>query len=194
MRAAIVAILVATSALAPADEADDTAAVRSFLARAHPHRHWDSGPTRVDSESIRKVWPGLRFFVVRSNRPLPPGAAIQENIERYQQAMQRLEREMLDATVAVNARGAVRELARPHDYDVGRARIRSEADVRLVTAALADLQGSGGVDPSSVTVERQDGGWHTQVITASKLVVMASFDAKGRVMQTGASYIGPMPP
>src|SRR5215475_11105046 len=65
----------------------DITQFQSYLQVNKPGKKWQTGPSRIDSEEIRKAYGNLRFYYVYSSPPMPPGAPLPELLEEYERKM-----------------------------------------------------------------------------------------------------------
>src|SRR5215475_7069592 len=70
----------------------DLTRVQNYLDEIQPGKKWQTGPTRMDSDEIRKAYGNARFFSVYSSPPRPPGAALPALLEEYKRKMDEYQR------------------------------------------------------------------------------------------------------
>jgi hypothetical protein len=178
---------------------EDVAAFRKFLEKQYPGKKWQTGPSRVDSEQIQKVYGKQRFYYVFSAPPLPPGANLPEIQDAFRRRLKEFQENFISATVSVDENGKLQALSKPADFNRGLTPIKSDADAKVAAAAVlslygADRVGPGVVSPDIVTVKRSDKGWQATADKRNQFVGTVSFDEKGRVVLVSKTYAGPVPP
>src|SRR4051812_17914814 len=102
--------------------APEEAAFKEYLAKAHPKKKWQAGPTLVDSPELQKAYPGLRFVYVHSSPPLPPGANIPEVQQAYRNQVKDIQENYVSLTASVVKKGdewKVVPYAKPADFNHG---------------------------------------------------------------------------
>jgi hypothetical protein len=174
---------------------EDVAAFKTYLEKNKPGKKWQNGPTRIDSEEVRKVYSDKRFYYVFSAAPLPPGANLPNLIKSYQEKLKDFRENYISLTVAVDDKGKVA----PVDYNAGLTPPKTEADVKLAAAAILTLHAEG-VAPAPVAVKdvqvsKTDKGW-TCTAGGPKVSFagQVTFDPDGKVLNVSKQYAGPFPP
>src|SRR5262245_42821051 len=78
---------------------------RKYLAKQFPDKKWQTGPARINSAEVEKVYGKQRFYYVFSAPPLPPGANIKEVQEAYRRRLQEFRESYISALVRIDEDG-----------------------------------------------------------------------------------------
>lgn len=170
--------------------------VTAFLHKTFPGRQWDEGPLELASDSLRRSYPGLRFFAVWSNEPMPPGAPPPPGLHpTWSERIEAFQRTHVTAVVRLDRRG---RLSLYKDVNDGLRRARTENDRRLTCAAVFSLAAGtrappGLVPPENVTVESAQTGWSCRFRQEPYFGGDADF-TRGRCTSVSKASYAPMPP
>jgi hypothetical protein len=177
----------------------DVTAFKAYLAKNHPKKKWQTGPSRLDSAEIRKAYGQRRFYFVFSSPPLPPGAANPEILRRYQEQVQEFQKTAISLAVAIEDKDKFTPLSKPADFNQGLMKVKTDADAKTAAAAILSLYGSGRVSPGivaakEVSVTKNDMGWSCRVVKKLAFQGTVTFDAKGKCTGVSKVFTGPLPP
>ena len=177
----------------------DVTAFRAYLEKQQPAKRWQSGPTVLDSDEIRKAYGKRRFCFVFSSPPLPPGANLPELIEAYRQRSVEFQKNFTSLSVAFDEKDAIAPLTKPQDYNVGLMKVQTDEQARIAGAAILSLHGSDRVGPGvvaakEVMVTKSAKGWNCTVQRQNAFIGTVVFDAGGTCTSIAKSYAGPVPP
>jgi hypothetical protein len=180
-----------------ADKADQ-GAFKAYLAKQHPGKKWQQGPTRLDTPEIRKAYGKRKFYYVFSAPPLPPGARIKSVLEAYRKRLEEYTKHYISLTGALDEAGKVTPLQKPADFNAGLMKVAGEEDVKTAAAAILALYGSGRVGPGAVAaaevkVTANGKGWTGRVTSKRFFQGTVTFDADGKCTAVSKVYIGPLP-
>ena len=175
-------------------------AVHTFLKKAHPNKKWQTGPTLLASDALKKAYgERARFYYVFSAPPLPPGANLPELIKAYQARLKDHNENYLSVTMRVEGDGKVVPLTTVGDLRMGLMNVKSEEDARIVAAAVLSLHGSGRVAPgvvipAEVRVQKHKDGWQATVERRLQFQGMVQFNKNGEMTNISKDFTGPVPP
>ncbi len=177
----------------------DLASFRMYLEKQHPGKRWQTGPSPLTSEEIRRAYGTRRFYFVFSSPPLPPGANIQELIDAYRRKLVEFQKTALSLSVGFDDKNEIAPLTKPQDFNVGLMKVQSEDDARFAAAAVLSLYGSDRVGPSvvaarEVMVTKSPKGWTCTVERRNAFAGTALFDVAGKCTSVSKTYAGPVPP
>jgi len=182
--------------------APEEAALREYLAQAHPKKKWQAGPTLLDSPELHKAYPGLRFVFVYSSPPLPPGANIREVQQAYRAQVKDIQENYVSLTASVMKKGdewKVVPYTKAADFNRGLIKVSDDEEARVAAAAIASLLGANQVSPRPVSVKevkvtKTDKGWTCEVQRSHSFQANVTINAKGEVTAVSKNYAGPFPP
>jgi len=178
--------------------AADLTRFQNYMEEIKPGKKWQSGPTPMDSEEIRRAYGKARFYSVYSSPPLPPGAPLPELLKEYEQKMGEYQKEFVSLTVRIDEQESVASLYAAEDYNQGLMRVTTDEDARIAAAALlsvycAERVGPGIVSAKEVTVTRTENGWSCSVFRENAFRGAVDFDKDGKLVSMTKVYAGPMP-
>ena len=178
--------------------AADLTRFRNYIEEIKPGKKWQSGPTLMDSEEIRRAYGKARFYSVYSSPPLPPGAPLPELVKEYEEKMIAYQKEFVSLTVRIDEQERMAPLYEAEDYNQGLMRVTTDDDARISAAAILSLYGSDRVGPEivtakEVTVTRSDNGWTCNVFRENAFQGQVVFDKDGKCVSMKKVYIGPLP-
>jgi hypothetical protein len=166
-RASLRSLTVAVSGIlltgCAADQARlDVAKVEAYLAKNHPGKTWEDGPTRIDTEEVRAAYGKRRFYYVFSKPPVrprggpPPGAELLDDLRK---AQAQFDKERVSLTLGIDEQEGITEYPKGEDFSRGLPKIEGEADARVAAAAVlslfvADELGPRTVAAKDVTVDK----------------------------------------
>jgi transposase len=144
----------------------DVAKVEEYLAKNHPGKTWEDGPTRIDTEEVRAAYGKRRFYYVFSKPPgrrgggPPPGAEI---LDQLREAQTQFEKERVSLTIGIDGQEGITEYRKGEDFSQGLPKIEDEADAKVAAAAVlslfvADELGPRTVAAKDVTVDKDLSG------------------------------------
>lgn len=176
----------------------DLTRFRNYMEEIKPGKKWQSGPTPMDSEEIRKAYGKARFYSVYSSPPLPPGAPLPELVEEYKQKMDVYQKQFVSLTIRIDEQEKMTPLDEAEDYNLGLMRITTDDDARIGAAAILSLYGSDRVGPGivtakEVTVARSGNGWTCSVFRENAFQGEVVFDKDGKFVSVKKEYAGPLP-
>ena len=176
----------------------DLTRFRNYMEEVKPGKKWQSGPTPMDSEEIRRAYGQARFYSVYSSPPLPPGARLPELIEAYQLKMEEYQKQFISMTVRIDETENMAPLSGAEDYNQGLMRVTTDDDARISAAAILSLYGSDRVGPGivtakEVTVTRSENGWTCSVFRENAFRGEVVFDKDGKCVSMMKVYAGPLP-
>jgi hypothetical protein len=176
----------------------DLTRFRNYMEEVKPGKKWQSGPTRMDSEEIRKAYGKMRFYSVYSSPPLPPGAPLPELVEAYEQKMVEYQKQFISMTIGIDEQEGMAPLYEANDYNQGLMRVTTDDDARICAAAILSLYGSDRVGPEIVTakevaVTRSENGWSCSVFRENAFRGQVVFDKDGKCVSIMKVYAGPLP-
>jgi len=178
--------------------AADLTRFRNYIEEIKPGKKWQSGPTLMDSEEIRRAYGKARFYSVYSSPPLPPGARLPELIEEFEQRMIEYKKQFISITVRIDEQERMAPLYEAEDYNQGLMRVTTDDDARISAAAILSLYGSDRVGPGivtakEVTVTRSENGWTCSVFRENAFRGEVVFDKDGKCVSMMKVYAGPLP-
>jgi hypothetical protein len=200
--AALLTVSGCSAAEAGADQGEpkkDIEAVKQYLAKNYAGKKWQSGPTAMDSDEIRKAYGKRRFYAVVSKPPLPPGARLPELIAAYQKQLKEY-KDFISLTVSIDDKGTIATLGQPADYNNGLMKVASKDDARSAAAAILSLHPSEGlgtigkIAAADLTANETDKGWTCQGTKLSQYHVEVVFDKAGKCTQITKRSLLPPPP
>lgn len=161
-------------------------------------KKWQSGPTPMDSEEIRRAYGKARFYSVYSSPPLPPGAPLPELLAEYERKKEEYQKEFVSMTVKIDEQETMAPLTEAEDYNQGLMRVTTDDEARIAAAAVLSLHGSDRVAPGivsakEVTVTRTENGWSCGVFRENAFRGEVVFDKDGKVVSVTKAYAGPLP-
>jgi len=178
--------------------AADLTRFRNYVEEVKPGKKWQSGPTPMDSEEIRRAYGQARFYSVYSSPPMPPGARLPQLIEAYQLKMEEYQKQFISMTVRIDEQERMAPLYEAEDYNQGLMRVTTDDDARISAAAILSLYGSDRVGPGivtakEVTVTRSENGWTCSVFRENAFRGEVVFDKDGKCVSMMKVYAGPLP-
>ena len=178
--------------------AADLTRFQNYMEEIKPGKKWQSGPTPMDSEEIRRAYGKARFYSVYSSPPMPPGAPLAELLQEYELKMEAYRKEFVSLTVRIDEQESVASLYAAEDYNQGLMRVTTDEDARIAAAALlsvycAERVGPGIVSAKEVTVTRTENGWSCSVFRENAFRGAVDFDKDGKLVAMTKVYAGPMP-
>jgi len=178
--------------------AADLTRFRNYMEEVKPGKKWQSGPTPMDSEEIRRAYGQARFYSVYSSPPLPPGARLPQLIEAYKQKMDEYQKQFISMTIRIDEQERMAPLSGAEDYNQGLMRVTTDDDARISAAAILSLYGSDRVGPGivtakEVTVTRSENGWSCSVFRENAFRGEVVFDKDGKCVSLKKVYAGPLP-
>jgi hypothetical protein len=178
--------------------AADLTRFRNYMEEIKPGKKWQSGPTPMDSEEIRKAYGKARFYSVYSSPPMPPGAPLPELLEKYEQEMAEYQKEFVSLTIRIDEHESITPFYEAVDYNQGLMRVTTDDDARICAAAILSLYGSDRVGPGivsakEVTVTRSENGWSCSVFRENAFRGEVVFDKDGKCVSMTKVYVGPLP-
>ena len=178
--------------------AADLTRFRNYIEEIKPGKKWQSGPTLMDSEEIRRAYGKARFYSVYSSPPLPPGARLPELIEEFEQRMVEYQKQFISLTIRIDEQEQMAPLYGAEDYNQGLMRVTTDDDARISAAAILslygyDLVGPGIVAAKEVTVTRSENGWTCSVFRKNAFRGEVVFDKDGKCVSMTKVYAGPLP-
>jgi hypothetical protein len=176
----------------------DLSRFRNYLEEIKPGKKWQSGPTFMDSEEIRRAYGKARFYSVYSSPPMPPGAPLPDLLKEYEQKMDEYQKQFVSLTIKIDELETMTSLYEAADYNQGLMRVTTDDDARICAAAILSLYGSDRVGPEivtakEVTVTRTENGWSCGVFRENAFRGEVVFDKEGKVVSMTKAYIGPLP-
>jgi hypothetical protein len=177
----------------------DVAKFQSYLEENKPGKKWQTGPTRMDSEEIRKAFGKARFYYVFSSPPAPPGAALPELIEEHQRRMEEHQKQFISLVMRIDEEGRITPLHEEEDYNLGMMRVTTDEDAKICAAAILSLYSSddrvspGLVAAKEVTVTRSENGWSCSVHRENAFEGEVIFDKEGKIVSVTKTYTGSLP-
>jgi hypothetical protein len=178
--------------------AADLTRFRNYMEEVKPGKKWQSGPTSMDSEEIRRAYGKARFYSVYSSPPLPPGARLPELVEEYERNMAEYQKQFISLTIRIDERESMAPLYEAEDYNQGLMRVTTDDDARISAAAILSLYGYDRVGPGivtakEVTVTRSENGWSCSVFRENAFRGAVVFDKDGKCVSMTKVYAGPLP-
>src|SRR5215813_5391080 len=178
--------------------AADLTRFRNYMEEVKPGKKWQSGPTPMDSEEIRRACGNARFYSVYSSPPMPPGARLPELVEEYERKMDVYKKEFVSLTIRIDEQERITPLYEAEDYNQVLMRVTTDDDARICAAAILSLYGSDLVGPGivaakEVTVTRSENGWSCSVFRENAFRGAVVFDKDGKCVSMTKVYIGPLP-
>jgi hypothetical protein len=178
--------------------AADLTRFRNYMEEVKPGKKWQSGPTPMDSEEIRRVYGKARFYSVYSSPPLPPGAPLPELLAEYQRKMDEHQKQFISMTIRIDELETMAPLYEAQDYNQGMMRVSTEDDARICAAAILSLYCSDRVGPAivtakEVTVTSSESGWSCSVFRENAFRGAVVFDKDGKLVSMTKVYAGPLP-
>lgn len=187
---------------AGADQTDpkkDVEAVKEYLTKNYAGKKWQTGPTALDSDEVRKAYGKRRFYSVVSTPPLPPGAILPELIAAHQKRMEEY-KNFISLTVSIDDKGTIAALGKPGAYNAGLMKVANNDDARSAAAAILAIHPSeglgvvGAVRAAELTVTETEKGWTCQATKPMQYHVEVVFDASGKCTQITKRSTLPPPP
>jgi hypothetical protein len=181
-----------------AQTAADLTRFRNYMEALKPGKKWQTGPTLMDSEEIRRAYGKARFYSVYSSPPMPPGAPLPELLEEYERKMDEYRKQFVSMTIRIDEVETMTSFYEAADYNQGLMRVTTDDDARICAAAILSLYGSDRVGPEivtakEVTVTRTENGWSCGVVRENAFQGSVVFDRDGKVVSMKKVYIGPLP-
>jgi len=178
--------------------AADLTRFRNYMEEVKPGKKWQTGPTPMDSEEIRRAYGKARFYSVYSSPPLPPGAHLPELLEEFQRKMDVYQKQFISMTIKIDEQETMASLYEAEDYNQGMMRVTTDDDARICAAAVLSLYGSDRVGPGivaakEVTVTRSENGWSCSVFRENSFRGEVVFDRDGKCVSMKKVYAGPLP-
>jgi hypothetical protein len=178
--------------------AADLTRFRNYMEEVKPGKKWQTGPTPMDSEEIRRAFGKARFYSVYSSPPMPPGARLPELIAEYEQQMVEFQKQFVSLTIRIDDPDRIASLYEAEDYNQGMMRVTTDDDARICAAAVLSLYGSDRVGPEivtakEVTVTRSENGWSCSVSRENAFRGEVVFDKDGKCVSMTKVYTGPLP-
>jgi hypothetical protein len=127
--------------------ANDAAAFRVFLRTQGLEGRWTGEPQRIDSDEIRSVYSGLRFYYTYAREPLPPGAPMPDLIAAYDKARAEYLNRSLRITVGIDDQRKVRAFRNAEDFNLELRPLRNSSDAAVAAAAILSLMNEPGCAP-----------------------------------------------
>jgi hypothetical protein len=178
----------------------DCAAFQDYLKANKLNGSWQGDPTRLDSEDIRKAYPGRRIYFTYEAPPLPPGAFLPELIKAHQQRVAEYQKHSLKITVQMDGDKVI-SMSQPAGFNAGLMEIKSDDEARVAAAAILSMNNADHVPPGvvsakDVTVSSNDKGWTCNFSKPMRFNGEVKFDSKGQVVAVSkkANWIMPLPP
>jgi hypothetical protein len=176
----------------------DLTRFRNYMEEIKPGKKWQSGPTPMDSEEIRKAYGKARFYSVYSSPPLPPGAPLPELLKEYEEKMEEYQKQFISLTVRIDAQERMGPLYEAEDYNQGLMRVTTDDDARICAAAIlslyiSDSVGPGIVSAKEVTVTRSENGWSCSVLRENAFQGTVVFDRDGKLVSVTKTAMGSLP-
>jgi hypothetical protein len=176
----------------------DLTRFQNYMEEIKPGKKWQTGPTRMDSEEIRKAYGKTRFYSVYSSPPLPPGAPLPELLEEYQRKMDEHQKQFVSLTIRIDDLERIASLYEAEDYNQGLMRVTTDDDARVCAAAILSIYCSDRVSPEivtakEITVTKSEKGWSGSVFRENAFRGEVVFDSDGKVVSVTKVYIGPLP-
>jgi hypothetical protein len=181
--------------------------VQAYFERNHPGKKWESGPTVIDTEEIRTAYGQRRFYFVFSAPPTLPGRGVilseeeaKLELEGFQQALAKFDRERLSVTVGIDDSGKVTLYQKAEDFNQGLMQVRSDQDAKVAAAAIfslfvSDEYGQQSVTAKEVDCSPQQPGWNCGVKGHNKnWKGNVLFDAAGKCISVSRLYPVPGAP
>jgi hypothetical protein len=178
--------------------AADLTRFRNYMEEVKPGKKWQSGPTPMDSEEIRRAYGKARFYSVYSSPPMPPGAPLPELLEEYQRKMDDYKKQFISMIIRIDEQDTMAPLYEAQDYNQGMMRVTTDDDARICAAAIlslcsSDRVGPGIVTAKEVTVTRSENGWSCSVFRENAFRGAVVFDKDGKIVSMTKAYLGPLP-
>jgi hypothetical protein len=178
--------------------AADLTRVRNYMEEIKPGKKWQTGPTLMDSEEIRRAYGKARFYSVYSSPPLPPGAPLPELLQEHKQKMEEHRKQFVSMTIRIDQLDTMAPLYQAEDYNQGMMRVTTDDYARICAAAIlslyySDRVGPGIVTAKEVTVTRTENGWTCSVFRENAFRGEVVFDKDGKCVSMRKVYAGPLP-
>jgi hypothetical protein len=178
--------------------AADLTRFRNYIEEVKPGKKWQTGPTPMDSEEIRRAFGNARFYSVYSSPPMPPGARLPQLIAEHQRMMEEYQKQFISMTIRIDAQERITPLYEAEDYNQGLMRVATDDDARISAAAILSLYGSDRVGPEivaakEVAVTRSENGWTCSVFRENAFRGEVVFDKEGKCVSMMKVYVGPLP-
>jgi hypothetical protein len=178
--------------------AADLTRFRNYMEEIKPGKKWQTGPTPMDSEEIRRAYEKLRFYYVYSSPPMPPGAPLPELLEEYERKMDDYQKQFISLTIKIDDQERITPLYEAEDYNLGLMRVATDDDARICAAAILSLYCSDRVGPEIVTakevaVTRSEKGWSCSVFRENAFRGEVFFDSDGKCVSMMKVYVGSLP-
>jgi hypothetical protein len=193
-------VLLANQTLASeGDATEDPARVKAYLAKTYPEKKWQVGPTRLDTPEIQQVFPGQRFYFVRSSPPLPPGAPLPDLIKAWEEKMADYRKTALNATLRIDAEGNIAVISKATDLNAGMKKVTNEKEAQAAAAAACTLDPAGTpglakVKAEHVQVERRGEFWTAIVNVPNVMRGGVTFDREGKINTLAVKATPRFPP
>jgi hypothetical protein len=180
---------------------EDLTKFQSYLDLNKPGKKWQTGPTRIDSEEIRKAYEKLRFYYVYSSPPTPPGAPLPELLEEYERKMDEYQKQFISLTFRIDEQGEMKSLQEEdytQGYNQGLMRVTTDDEARICAAAILSLHISDRVGPEivtakEITVTRNEKGWSCSMLRENAFQGAVLFDNDGKCVSVTKTYMGALP-
>lgn len=169
-----------TAAVGGDPSSTDIPKIEQFLHARFPNKTWATGPTRIDSPTIRAAYSALRFYYVFTPT-YPVGVA-----------------NGLSQIVSINNKGIVKLIGTPVSYNNGLMKVGDEKTAQTAGAAIMSLTlgpfGPVSVAPDVVTVRTvaSTGGWRC-VASFDHHQFLVAFNSAGKCVMVNHNYNGPLP-
>ena len=176
----------------------DLARFQNYMEGSKPGKKWQSGPTLMDSEEIRRAYGQARFYSVYSSPPMPPGAPLPELLQEFEKQTEVYQKQFISMTVRIDGQENAASLYAAEDYNQGLMRVASDDDARIAAAAILSVYCAEGVGPGivsakEVTVTKSENGWSCSVFRENAFRGAVVFDKDGKVVSMKKEYAGPLP-
>lgn len=185
---AAVAALLMCAPFGRADDDKALKAVKDYFKAENPKKKWQTGPTEIKGEAVKKAYgEKTRFFFVFSTPPLPPGAPLPELIKDFEARSKDYRENFISAVLRVDDAGKVVPVGgKPEQFNDELMAVAGEDDAKVAAAAVLSLFASEGGPPgdvkaSEVKVSKTDKGWQGVVNRKDEYEGTVDFDAKGKV-------------
>ncbi len=196
--------------------AADGEAVLEYVKANELGETWHGQPTRLDTEEIRKAYPGYRVyhtFAAPPVRRFGGAAPSPQEVERDRKAEAEYQKQSLRMAFLVKD-GKPTALTDAADYNTGLMPIKSDDDAKIAAAAILSLRPirqfavpPARVETGAVKISKTEKGWTGTTVVKHDMQFRGSWsgagtvaiDADGKVTAvahslTHAPYKGPLPP
>ena len=198
------------------EEVADGEAILAYVKANKLDDKWHGPPTRLDTEEIRKAYPGCRAyhtFVAPPVRRFGGAAPSPAEVERDRRAAADYQKQSLRMAFLVKD-GKLTALKDAADYNTGLMPIKGDDDAKTAAAAILSLRPlqqfavpPARVEADAVKIAKTDKGWTGTLPVKQDLQFRGSwagagtvvFDADGKVTEVAHAlkhmpYLGPLPP